>query len=165
MNELTENQKHALCKTAIEAKNDLEWRYLELGGILHQIKEQRAYEAGWSSWEEFAMELKMNTASISRILRIYEVFVLQHKISTVALAKAGGWTVLGDLLPVINNETPKARVKELLVMAAEQPNRKSVILNVKDIIRGAPCKHEHTHTITIEICDDCNERWRVDESE
>jgi len=153
----TETQKHVFCVAAIAKKQGLERDYLELGGMLYRVKAERLYEAGWSSWEEYEMEFKMDSSKISRLIRIYEVLVLQYRISAPKLVSAGGWTVLGDLLPVIKPETPKERVLELLDLAAGQ-SRPHLQQTLKEIKRGKPCGHKHTHEVVIEYCDDCGAR-------
>jgi hypothetical protein len=159
MNELTETKKHAYCVKALEKKHDLETNYLELGSMLHTIKDERLYEAGWESWEEYSMELKMSQSAISRMLRIYEVFILQYHVPVKQLADAGGWTVLSELLPAIKEDTTRDRVKELVEIASGQ-TRTDLQRTMKEVKGGEVCRHKKTHILTLEICDDCGERWR-----
>lgn len=162
MTELTEKKKHDICIAAIEAKKDIEWKFIELGKMLYTIKNDRLYEAGWSSWEEYCMELKLAQPTISKLFRIYEVFVLHYQIEPLKLAEAGGWSSVAELLPLIDQETTtKARVRELLGLATDQP-RHDLRKTIADERRGKPCTHKKTRFLILEICDDgCNERWNV----
>lgn len=159
--ELTEVNKHDFCLEALERKTDLERSYLELGAMLYRIKEERLFEAGWESWDEYAMEFRMSQAAISRMLRIYEVFQLRFKLAPKLLASAGGWTVLGDLLPSIKEDTTRERVLELIDLAGLQ-TRVHLQQTLKEIKRGGvPCKHKNTHELHLMVCEDCGERWSI----
>jgi hypothetical protein len=162
--ELTKTKKHNICLAALLAKQDVEQGYLELGKMLYEIKRERYYEAGWESWDEYRQELKMSEASVSKLLRIYELFVLHYQFTNEILSAAGGWSTVAELLPVISPEnTPKKRVQELLGIVTSQTrsDARKTILEVK---RGKPCLHESTHKLVLECCDSCPERWNVTEA-
>ena len=160
--ELTENQKHNFCNDAIIAKRNIEWKFLEFGAMLHKIKAERYYEAGWSSWEEFEMELKMSSATISKLLRIYETFVLRYEFKPQELAHVGGWSVVAEFLPLVKEDTPKKEIVGWLSGAKEQTRAdiRRTITEKKTGVSMATCKHKDTYTIT--ICRDCGERWTDD---
>lgn len=164
MKELTENQKHNYCKSALLLKRDIEFTFLQLGEMLHKIKQDRLFEAGWSSWDEYEMELKMSSGTISKLIRIYELFVLCHKFTPKQIAGAGGWSVVAELLPVVAETTPHARVEELLGICAEQ-TRTDLRRTVTEVKRGSPCSHAKTHRLILEICDDCGYKTRIIEDE
>ena len=160
--ELTEAKKHAYCQKAMELKKDIEWKFLDLGKMLFDIKRELMFEAGWSSWEEYCMELKLSAATISKLLHIYEVFVVFYGIKPEQLAEAGGWSSVAELLPLVKPETtPRSEVTRLLGIVIKQP-RTEARKTIGDEIRGAPCKHKQTRLLLLEICEDgCNERWNV----
>lgn len=158
--ELTETQKHNVCKSALLLKQDIEHSFLHLGEMLHQIKTDSLFLAGWSSWEEYEMELKMSSATISKLIRIYEVFVLKYKFKSLQLAEVGGWSVVAEILPVVSETTSKQRVEELLGLCAEQ-NRTDLRKSVKEEQRGSPCKHLHRHKLILSICDNCGDKERL----
>ena len=162
MTELTtEKSKHDYCVEALKVKKGIEFGFIELGEMLYRIKGEKLFEAGWSSWEEYQMELRLPQSTISKLFRIYEVFVLHFKFSNKALTDAGGWATLAELLPVISPETtPRERVKELLGIASEQ-TRDDLRKTVKVEKRGAECRHTETHFLKLEVCDGCGERWKV----
>lgn len=163
MSDLTEQKNYKVCLAAIEAKKDIEWRFLSLGKMLYEIKAGRLYEAGWDSWDTYCMDLKLSQTSISKLLNIYEVFVLHYKIEPEKLAEAGGWSSIAELLPLIKTETtPVERVHELLGIAIAQP-RKDLRKSIYEIKKGKACAHKKTHRLVLEICDDCPERWRIEE--
>lgn len=161
----TEQKKHSICLSAIEAKKDIEWKFLELGKMLYEIKQERMYEAGWESWDEYCMELKLSASTISKLFRIYEVFVLHYKIEPMQLAAAGGWSSVAELLPLVDTETTsEKRVQELLGIATSQ-TRKHFRATISEEKRGSPCKHLKKHRLVLEICEGCPERWRINDGE
>jgi len=157
--QLTETKRHQICEKAIELKKDIEFRFIELGALLYQIREERHYEAGWSSWEEYAMELKMRTSTISRLISIYEEFVLRFKIPHAELASAGGWSVLAEILPDINETTTKQEITSWLGEASQlaRPDLRRAITERRRGVDMAKCAHKDTYTI--KICRTCGEKW------
>jgi hypothetical protein len=162
MNQLTDEKKYDYCRKAIDAKTNIEVRFLELGAMLYKIKEQDMYEPAWSSWEEFRDELKLSDASVSKLLNIYKIFVLHYQIPNERLSLAGGWSAVAELLPAISPETTsRERVEELLDIATIQ-TRMDVRRTVSDVKRGKPCEHKITHDLHLRCCDDCSERWKIE---
>lgn len=155
--ELTENKRHQICLEAIKAKFQLENDALTLAKMLYEIRENRYFEAGWTSWEEYTLEFKMSASSISRLIRIHELLVLKYDLKPAELASAGGWTLLGDMLPTIKPETPRERVLELVELAKGQ-TRSHFQETLKGVKRGSYCSHKKTHKVVVEYCDDCGAR-------
>jgi hypothetical protein len=162
--ELTEKEKHQYCKDALDFKTDIEWRFIGLGERLFRIKQERLFEAGWTSWEEFEMELKMSPATVSKLLRIYEIFVLKHNFTPKQIASAGGWSVVAELLPAIAPDAPRSRLKELLGIAEEQsrPDLRRTLLEAKTGIDMRKCTHKDYYVI--KICRGCGDRWTIEDT-
>lgn len=164
MNEITEAKKHELCMEALRAKGDLELGYLDFCRMLYDIKEQRLYEAGWSSWEEYKMELKMDESKISRCLRVHETFILRFHIKPALLAQAGGWTVLADILPSIDQETTKEAVLDLVEKAGTQ-TRTDLRRTLKEAKTGISMTHKHTEKpYYLRIYNCCGLRERLEDA-
>jgi hypothetical protein len=160
-NYLSEERRHDLCLIAIGLKKNIEVSFLELGGALHEIKERRHYEAGWSSWEEYLLELKISQSMVSRLIRIYEVFVLKYEFAPRQIAEAGGWTTVAQLLPEIKEDTPKLRVNTWLTEMIGL-TRSDALGAIKDRKRGYTAEECEPHdTYTIKICRKCGERWKL----
>lgn len=161
MKELSESQKHNLCKSALLLKRDIEVSFLQLGELLYKIKTGNLFEAGWESWEEYEMEFRMPPSTISRLIRIYEVFRLRYSFPQAELADIG-WSGLAEILPVLPPETPRARAEELMGQVAVQSRTdlRRTIKEAKTGIDMSKCKHKDTYTLR--ICRDCGERIRED---
>ncbi len=160
---LSEKKRHEICNHAIELKNDIEFRFMELGGLLHEIRENNYFEAGWTSWEEYSMELKISQATISKLIRIYEVFVLKYEFSPAKIAEAGGWSVVAELLPDVIETTEKAQVEGWLSEAKALPRTdlRRAITERRKGIDMEDCGHEDTYTI--KICRRCGARWKLED--
>jgi len=160
-NFLSEENRHGFCLKAIELKKEIESRFVDLGGFLYEIRERRHYEAGWSSWEEYTMELKMSTSMISRLIRIYETFVLKYQFAPEQIASAGGWTTVAVLLPEIKENTPKNDVSIWLeeMVGLTREHAKQAIIERKGGIQIAECEHKETYTL--KICKSCGEKWKI----
>ena len=161
--ELSEKSQLAICNSAIEAKKDIEWKFITVGGLLHKIKNERLWKAGWGSWAEYQMDFGMTQTDISKLMNIYDIFILHYEFKPLEIVEAGGWRKVGELLPLVRLKTaPRGEVEGDLGISLAQP-REDLRLTVADIKRGAVCEHEHTRRLVLDICEDCNERWTVPE--
>lgn len=150
------NQKNLeFCNNAIALKKNLEKSFINLGQYLHEIKEKSLWEANWSSWDEYCLELKMSRNSINKLIQIYSTFVLDYNIGPEKIATAGGWTVVSELLPVI--ETREQAIE--WIHKAQELTREDLrkeVTEAKSGVQQSACKHKNTYTIV--VCRACGIR-------
>lgn len=153
---MSQEESKKFCDDTLEVEAGARAVYLMLAGRLHRIRKDRLYEPHWSSWHEFTMEFKdLSSASISKMIRVYEVFVLEYGFSEKELIKAGGWTKLYQMLKHINS---KSDAKKWLD-SAEVLSRQDLEKEMKEVETGVSmheCKH--ANTVTIIVCEDCGEK-------
>lgn len=137
----------------------MEKNFLSLAEYLYQIKNNSLWQYGYTSWEEFRDEIKLSDATISKLMKIYQTFVLDYGFTPDQIVSAGGWSVLAETLPLIRSKTD-----------AEEWLHKSKELSLRDVraeVREAKlgisatteCSHENAYVIR--ICPDCGNRERV----
>ncbi len=160
MKQLSEQQKHNLCKSALLLKRDIEVSFLQLGELLYKIKNETLFEAGWESWEEYEMEFRMPSSTISRLIRIYEVFRLRYSFPQAELAEIG-WSGLAEILPILPPEASKSRAEELMGQVAVQSRSdlRRTIKEAKTGISMSKCKHPNAYVI--KVCPDCGDREKI----
>lgn len=161
MTELTENKKYELCMTAIEAKTDIEWKFIELGTLLYKIKAEKLWEPSWESWHAYLDEMKLEDSKASRLINIYQVFVLHYQVEPKQLAEAGGWTVVAELLPVIDSKTTSREEVDRLLGIVTIQTRKDARQTLQAVKTGIECEHENTRRLVLDICEDCGHREAV----
>lgn len=153
-----ENYKKEYCDTTLQMETGARTVYLLLAERLYNIREERLYEAGWDSWQEFCMEFKdMSPASVSKLISVYDVFIKQYGFKADELAKVGGWTKLYQILKLVH--TKEDALKWLQI--AETSSRADLgkfLVEAKTGLEMNECKHEHTYLVR--ICEDCGEKWR-----
>ena len=153
---LEESKNYDYCKKAIALKGNIEVQFLGLGKMLHEIKEKRMYEAGWESWDEYEMEFKLAPSTLSKLMKVYQRFVVEFEIPPREIADVGGWTLVSDILPVVKSK--QDAVKWLKV--AENSTRSDLKKTLKEAKTGVDMNNcSHKNTYTVEICRDCGERW------
>jgi hypothetical protein len=131
--------------------------------MLYKIKKQQLYLAGWSSWDEYCMEYKgFSKRSMDKIIQLYRVFVLEHKVKVSELQESGGWALLAEALPQIKTSKDAHDWIEKSKVLTLQDMRKE-IKEQKTGISMIDCKHENTYTIR--VCEDCGERVRIYEDD
>jgi hypothetical protein len=129
------------CNKALALKHDIEKSFLALGKLLHEIKEKRLFEEGFESWGEFLMEMRMSESMSSKLITIYQRFILELQITPKRIAEAGGWTVVYDLVPLAKD---KESAEDWLDRAGSMT--RSDIKKEAMVARGLPepkdCEHE-----------------------
>jgi hypothetical protein len=155
---MTQLANYEICQQALDAKKNIESRFIELGGMLHRIKEERLFEDGWTSWAEFEMELKLPSSTISRLIRIYQIFILRYQFQALELAGVGGWTLIAEYLPLIGPETPREEVSDWIGTASRMTRQdvRRGIFEAKTGISMDECAHENTFQVT--VCSDCGDK-------
>lgn len=113
-----EEQNHAYCDDTLQLKASLELHFLEIGKRLMEIRDGQLYRPYWDTFEEYLMEMKLTAPTASKIITVYDKFVLQYKIPQKKLAAAGGWSMLYEIVPV---STSKQAATQWVEKAAEHP--------------------------------------------
>lgn len=159
MTSLSEAKKHNYCQKAIEMEGIARGVYLTLGEMLYNIREEQMYEPHWSSWNEYCMEFKdFSQGSISKMISVYEVFILKYSFSPLELTKAGGWTKLYAMTPFIKS---KADAKHWLGISSTL-NRSDLTKELVEASTGVSMKEcEHEDTFVFRVCKTCGEKWKV----
>lgn len=159
MIQISDTKKHAYCQKALEMEKVARSVYLTMGEMLYNIREEHLYEPYWSSWNEYCMEFKdFAQGSISKMIAVYELFVLEYGFSVDELSKAGGWTKLYAMTPHI---TSKAEAKHWLGISSTltRQDLTKELIEASSGIKMVGCAHGKTYVV--EICKDCGERWEI----
>jgi hypothetical protein len=159
MNEL---KNYNYCEETISLKKTIESSFLEMGKRLRDIRDKRLYEPQWTSFPEYLAEMKLSESQASKLINIYNKFVLEYQFTTEEILQTGGWAVLAEVLPVIRDKESATEWLE----KAKNLTMQDLRIEVKERKTGKSmdgCKHENTYTIT--ICRDCGNKQREYENE
>jgi hypothetical protein len=127
---------------------------------LHRIKEERLWQAGYESFDDYCMELKTyNSGTISKLMTIHKKFVIEYQIPQEKLAEVG-WTILYKAKNVLTGkEDAEEFVDNAIIWTGSDTNREIASRKSgKDI---DDCLHENT--ILVRICKECGQRWEQHE--
>jgi hypothetical protein len=161
MQSLTEIQKNDFCLNALALKKNIETNFIELGAMLARIRDERLYESGWESWSIFALELRMSETVISRLINIFQVFHVKFNVPVGQLAAGGGWSVLAEYLPLVNDRTTKKDIEDWVYEAATL-TRADVRKNITEFKKGVDMsKCDHLNSYKIMVCPDCGDKHRL----
>lgn len=159
---LEDRKNYEYCQKTLAFKDRIEKDFLALGKHLYNIRENRLYEPHWSSFHEFAMELKMSISSVSKLINIYRIYVLEYHYQPDELAKAGGWTVLAETLPHVTSQEAAGRVLTL-AMELSRSDLKKELTEAKTGVQMISCPHEDSYAIR--VCRTCGDRHQIYEKE
>lgn len=155
---ISDEKKYIFCKKVLEMESDARMLYIKMGEMLYNIRNERLYEPAWSSWDEYCMEFKdFSKGSISKVISVYEVFVLKFGINPEKLAEVG-WTKLYSLIPMITSKTGALEwIKKANLLTRSDIDKE--LVEAKTGVEMRKCKHPDA--FLIRICPDCGNKERV----
>ena len=142
------------CNNTLQLKKTIESSFLVLGERLAKIRSERLWESNWDSWAEYLMEMKVTESTASRLISVYDKYVIEYKISEEKLANVG-WSNLYEMIPLLKDKG-----------SADEMIDKTSLMRKEDIreeIRSARHEaHEHEWTdLHLRICKKCGKKERV----
>jgi len=150
--------KHQFCIKTLELKDQIEGGFLELGQRLGRIKRSLMYEPHWSSWEEYLMELGISNSMASRLINIYERFVVDWKIAPAKLVAAGGWTVVAKILPrVTDRQDALEWLSKAKTLSRTDLGRE--LAEEETGLQQSDCKHPDA--FLLRCCPDCQLKEKI----
>ncbi len=153
------------CEETINKKHFLEAGWLELCARLKEIRDKGMYEGRWDSFEDFLSDpqMGMDKSTASRMITIHEKLIIEYEVSPDKIVKAGGWTKVSELLPVIKDKASAEKWLGDASVLSQKDLRKEVRGNGVD--NSIACKHKNTYKITIECCRDCGNKETIKTNE
>lgn len=140
---------HSICQDAIALEGKIGISFLELAATLHKIREERLYETEYGTWGAYCEEFKsLSTSSISKLITVYELYVLKYQMPQKQLAEAGGWTLLYKARKHIDSKEDAERIVSELGLQASSDARSHAV--------SPYCDHVETYQVT--VCKDCG-KW------
>jgi len=127
----------------------IERSFLSMGERLWFIREKMLYRHDYASFLDFVKELNIGNSMASKLMRIYEVFVVKFKFPQPVLAVLP-WTSLYELSRLVRN---KEEAEEML---GEMPFLKAAELRMRvyELQSGHPCDHD-LYEISFRMCHKC----------
>ncbi len=147
-----------VCETAITKKHNLEIGWLELCGMLKEIRDKKLYEGRWDSFEDFLHDPQMclDKSSASKMITIHEKFVIEYKMSPARIANAGGWSKVAEVLPVVKDKKSAEKWIDDASVLSKSDLRKEVVQERNPESVG--CKHKNSYKVVMCCCRDCNNK-------
>jgi len=143
--------KNYLKETITIAKR-IESAFLELAARLKNIRDNRLYEGEYQNFAEFLWEIKIAEGTASKLIKVYETFVVKFKMKSDKLS-AVGWS---SLYQIANNIETKEEAEEW-VDKAVLLTRDHLVENLKEKTKGVnKCNHEEFYVL--KICKGCGFR-------
>ena len=158
---ISEEKKYTFCKKVLEMESEARSLYLKMGEMLYNIREERLYEPSWESWDEYTLEFKdLSKSSVSKIISIYQTFILKYAVSPEKLQNIG-WTKLYSLIPVSTTKKEAMEwIKKADVLTRSDIDKE--LLEAKNGIEMAKCFHSNAYII--KVCPDCGNKERIYEN-
>lgn len=149
------NEKIRFCEETMLIKLHLEVEWIHFCARLKNIRDKGLWQGRWDSFEDFLSDpvMGMDKSTASKMITIHEKFILEYKVHPNDLAKAGGWSKVAELLPVIMD---KASAEEWLSNASvlSKSDLRKEVKEKKDG-KGIECKHKNHYEIVLQCCRDC----------
>ena len=135
------------CDETLQLIHGIEKSFLELGKRMMKIRDEQLWEGRFTSFAEFLEEAGMTEGTASKLIKVYQRFILEYNINPDTLAKIS-WTKLYTLLPLIKDKAEaQEKIENLGLMS-----RQDVENEIRDI-KHPDCHHEW---VSLEKCVNCH---------
>lgn len=133
----------------------IEGAFLELGERLRRIREEKLYEGEYQNFDEFLLEAKISKATASKLIIVYETFILKFKMPVKMLSGVG----YSSLYAIAGHVDTKDKAQEL-VERASMLTRDDLQDSLREEGPGVQlCAHSKKDKRIIEVCS-CGRRKR-----
>jgi len=127
----------------------IEGNFLEFAKLLYQIQAQSLWQGRHDSFNSFLEELKVSKGTASKLITVYETYVLERGFRNETLAKAG-WSSLYSAIKLLDEDNTAEVVEKATVL-----RQKDILLEVQE--QSNPCLHENG-TYKVTHCSVCHSR-------
>lgn len=143
------------CNKTIQFKKDIEKNFLLLGEHLKSIRDAQLYKPQWENFMVYCEELDMSESTASKLINIYEVFVLTLGIPTAELTSTKGWSSLAEALPLVKSKEEADRILHL----RETLTAKDFRDTIRAEKRGTSLDTcDHADSYLVRVCRTCGGR-------
>lgn len=118
------------CQATIALKSNLEQNFIELAGRLKKIQDERMYEPNFDTFTDFLKEINIQGSVATRLIQIYDLFILQFKFPVKQLVEAGGWTKLSEIRAVCKTKKDAVKWMKVALTNPKQAVREMVELEL-----------------------------------
>ena len=122
-------------KETISLRHNIEGAFLELGERLNNIRSKAIWRGKYESYEEFLEDIKITPTIASRLVTVYTVYVLEHKVPIKKLS-AVGYSLLYTAIPLLK----EGNALEVVAKASEL-SRRDLEDELRDEKHGE-CNHD-----------------------
>lgn len=147
------------CQETLALKNNIEVNFLELGKRLAVIRDEEKFYPQWENWADYCDEAKLSESTASRLIGIYQKFVVDFGISPQKIVDAGGWSRAAKILPMSKS---KEQVEELLHKSSlmTQTDFFRTLAETKNGVDQRTCRHDFVE-VHLKSCRLCHLREKV----
>lgn|SRR3990167_6076352 len=152
------------CEETIKLKTDLELTYLELASRLHKIQSERMYEPNYDDFGDFLEDIKLSPSVATKMVKVWETFVLKFKVPLKKIADAGGVYQAYEVIKFVDSR----KSAEEWLLKAKTFSRADLRKDKLEAITGidmATCKHKDRTIIKFWRCNKCGDTGHIHEDE
>jgi len=142
-------------RETLQLRSQIEGAFLDLGERLYKIREEKLYVGEFENFEEFLLTAKLSKATASKLITVYETFVLKYNLPTKELAGVG-WSAL---YTVAGHADTKEKAEDLVQRAGLLTRQDLEVSLRNDSSISSGCSHLNKRTV--EVCNDCGYRKQI----
>lgn len=155
--------KDKFLKETVELQKGIERTFIVLAGRLKKIRDEELFAPSYENFAEFLLEMNMSEGNVSKLIKVYEVWMLALHFKEKDLMESRGWSSLYTGIKYIpvseDGEYDKKKAIEIL--------RDSTIMFRKDFEdkyagrddHESKCRHSDTYDVR--ICKGCGKKTKI----
>lgn len=153
--------KHEYLKSTVSLIQGIEEVFILLGSRLKKIRDEQMYLPEYESFYDYLVECRLTESKASKLITVYEVFILEYNFDNEEVIAAGGWSLLYESVKFIKSREDAAVMLHELSHRHDRDGR-AFLLEKQRGVGQAECAHADTYAIT--VCRDCGVKIKTNEN-
>ena len=146
-----QTSNHQYLEETVSLREKLEGGFIILAERLKKIRDTRIYDPEYESFGDFLREIRISESSASKLIGVYEKFVLMGGIPADEVAKVG-WTNISLFLPRIKTKDDAIEIWDKTHLL-DRTDAQRVYQEMKTGVDMAECAHAEIRTLI--VCTKC----------
>lgn len=134
-------------KETLKFRDTIEGAFIALGERFNRIKEEVLWNGMYGSFSEFLADMHVSESTASKLVQVYRVYIVEHKIKPERLAKIG-YSNLYAAIPLLEKHGIDEVIQKALLL-----RRDDISVEARDQREDA-CSHDY-EKVTIRVCTKC----------
>lgn len=151
------------CKQTMELKQKIEGSFILLGKRLMEIRDKKKFLPNYENFNDFVVDIKLDPGTASKLIKIYQHFIIDLKIHPKAVSSVGSWTNVYEIVKVVKTKKDAREWLDKAKHLTKTDLQKEIMEVTKGVVEK-DCPHDDTYKLELQVCRKCGAKYKVHET-